>query len=90
MKVSDLENDPEFPRKLLDKKSYVRLDPDSGEPELVRVEPHIEDGQFFPETVVLTIDDTEIIMERDMAQAFIESNGCVPLEEFSNWKKNVN
>ena len=93
MKIDDVDGHPDFPRKLLDKKAYVRLDPDSGLPQLVRVEPHVdEDCELVLDVVKITIDDTsEMIMEREVAAMFIETNGCVPLEEFSDWKhRNVN
>src|SRR5271170_4106543 len=85
-------NDSEFPRKLLDKKCYVRIDPESGEPQLVRVEPNVsEEGDFSFDTVAVTIDDgMKMIMSREVADAFIESHGCVLLEEFSDWKRNTN
>jgi len=85
-------NDSEFPRKLLDKKCYVRIDPESGEPQLVRVEPNVsEGGDFSFDTVVVTIDNgMKMVMDREVANAFIESHGCVPLEEFSDWKRNTN
>jgi hypothetical protein len=89
MKIDDVDAHPDFPRKLLDKKAYVRLDPDTGVPQLVRVEPNVDEetGELLLDTVKVTIDDnTEIIMEREVAGMFIESNGCVPLEEFSDWK----
>ena len=88
MKIDDVDGHPNFPRKLLDKKAYVRLDPESGEPQLVRVEPNVaEDGELLLDTVVVTIDDgMQMVMEREVATAFIETHGCVPLEEFSDWK----
>jgi hypothetical protein len=88
MKIDDVDAYPDFPRKLLDKKSYVRLDPETGLPQLVRVEPNVDEhGELDLDTVKITIDDhAEMIMERDVAGMFIETNGCVPLEEFSDWK----
>lgn len=94
MKIDDVDGHPDFPRKLLDKKSYVRLDPETALPQLVRVEPNVDEqtGELDLDTVKVTIDDsTEMIMEREVAEMFIETNGCVPLEEFSDWKhRNVN
>lgn len=88
MKIDDVDGHPDFPRKLLDKKAYVRLDPETGLPQLVRVEPNVDEetGQIDLDTVIVTIDENVMIMERDVAGMFIESNGCVPLEEFSDWK----
>lgn len=89
MKIDDFESDPDFPRKLLDKKAYVRLDPETGEPQLVRVEPLVLDtGELVLDSVVLLIDDNQrFVMERDVAAVFIEQQHCVPLEEFSDWKR---
>jgi hypothetical protein len=86
--MEDVDGNPNFPRKLLDKKSYVRLDPESGLPQLVRVEPNVsENGELLLDTVVVTIDDgMQMVMEREVAAAFIETHGCVPLGEFSDWK----
>jgi len=86
--IDDVDNHPDFPRKLLDKKAYVRLDPDSGVPQLVRIEPHItEDGEMALGLVEITIDDADtVIMRREMAEDFIQQQRCVPLEEFSDWK----
>jgi hypothetical protein len=88
MKIDDVDGHPNFPRKLLDKKAYVRLDPETGEPQLIRVEPHVEEnGELVLDSVVVTIDDgMQMVMERDVAGAFIETHNCVPLEEFSDWK----
>jgi hypothetical protein len=88
MKFDDFASQPNFPRKLLDKKAYVRLDPETGEPQLVRVEPNVaEDGEVTLDTVIVTIDDgMTVIMEREVAEHFIASQKCVPLEEFSDWK----
>ena len=88
MKIDDLEGNPEFPRKLLDKKSYVRLDPETGLPQLVRVEPMVLDnGEVDLDVVVITIDDgPQMAMEREVARNYIEQSQCVPLEEFADWK----
>lgn len=88
MKIDDVDGHPDFPRKLLDKKMYVRLDPEKGVPQLVRYEPFVDDnGEIDLDHVVITIDDNaEMVMEREVADMFIESNGCVPIEEFSDWK----
>lgn len=76
-----------FPRKLLDKKAYVRLDPETGIPQLIRIEPVTEDGEFLPEVVAVTIDNEAVMqMEREAVGAFIEQQNCIPLEEFADWK----
>jgi hypothetical protein len=91
MKIEDTDGHPNFPRKLLDKKAYVRLDPDTGLPQLIRVEPNVaEDGELLLDTVKVTIDDdTVIVMEREVASMFLEAHSCVPLEEFSDWKHHL-
>lgn len=88
MRIEDID-DPDFPRKLLDSKAYVRLDPDTGEPQLVRVEPAmLESGELVLESVVVTIDNAQrMVMPRDVAATFLEEHKCVPLEEFSDWKR---
>jgi hypothetical protein len=88
MKIDDVQEDPEFPRKLLDKKSYVRVDPETGEPQLIRVEPMISgDGELIIDTVVVTIDNgPQMVMEREAAENYIESQDCSPLEITAQWK----
>jgi len=87
--INELGGYPDYPRKLLDKKAFVRVDPDSGEPQLIRVEPHFNEKKALQfDTVVVTVDDAmPLVMSREMAQEFIASNGCVPLEGFSDWKR---
>jgi hypothetical protein len=89
VRIEDLAGDPDFPRKLLDKKAFVRIDPDSGVPQLIRVEPNLLDGELLVDTVLVTIDEhPEVIMDRQIAETvFSEPNGCVPLEGFSDWKR---
>lgn len=84
----DFDTEPEFPQKLLDKKAYVRVNPETGEPELIRVEPMVnEDGEVLIDTMIITIDDgPEMVMERDAAQQYIEDQKCSPLELTSHWK----
>ena len=36
--------------------------------------------------MIVTIDENVMVMEREVAGMFIETNGCVPLGEFSDWK----
>jgi len=80
--------DMEFPRKLLDKKHYVRVDDKTGEPQLVRVEPMVtEAGELVPESVLVYVDDGEPqVMERIAALAYLERQGCVPVEGAAGWK----
>src|SRR5271170_6876640 len=83
MEIDDITGgDPEFPRKLLDKKSYVRVDPATGEPQLILVEPMISDsGELIIDTVIVTIDNgPQMVMEREAAENYIESQNCSPLE----------
>lgn len=88
MEIDDLHEDPEFPRKLLDKKSYVRVDPVTGEPQLIRVEPMVSDsGELIIDTVLVTIDNgPQMVMEREAAENYIESQNCSPLEVTAQWK----
>jgi len=81
-------NDPGFPKKLLDKKNYVRVDEKTGKPQLVRIEPMVtESGELIPETVMVYVDNDEPqVMERLAAFAYAETQGCVPLEQVSQWK----
>ena len=93
MDIDELGNDEEFPQKLLDKKWYVRANPETGEPELVRVEPMLsESGELLVDTVTVTIDNgPQMVMERDAAQQYIADQKCSPLEVTSHWKhKKVN
>jgi hypothetical protein len=88
MEVDDMEGDGQFPAKLLDKKAYVRVNPETGEPELIRVEPMVsEDGDLLIDTVLVTIDNgTQMVMERDVAAQYIEDQKCSPLEVTAQWK----
>lgn len=85
---TDFVNDPDFPRKMLDKKAYVRVDPETGEPQLLRVEPMISDsGELIIDTVTVIIDnETQMIMHRDAAANYVDSQNCTSLEEFAQWK----
>lgn len=76
------------PRKWLDKKQYVRVDPATGTPQLVRVEPVLsEAGELDPDSVAVYIDDrVEMRMAREAADMYVESLGCVPLEVAAQWK----
>ena len=88
MEIDDITGgDPEFPRKLLDKKSYVRVDPATGEPQLIRVEPMVSNGELVMDNVIVTIDDgTSMVMDREAAENYIESQNCSPLEVTAQWK----
>ena len=88
MNIDDLGGNPEFPRKLLDKKVYVRVEPETGEPQLVRVEPNLsEKGEVLLDSVVVTIDEgVQVVMDREMVRMFLEDHGCVLLEELLDWK----
>ena len=80
--------DPEFPRKLLDKKYFVRMDHDTGEPQLLRMEPMIsDDGELLAETVLVTIDNGQpTVMERSAAESYLVSQKWEPLERFAKYK----
>jgi hypothetical protein len=88
MEIDDITGgDPEFPRKMLDKKSYVRVDPATGEPQLIRVEPMVSNGELIMDTVIVTIDDgPTMVMEREAADNYIASQDCCPLEITAQWK----
>jgi hypothetical protein len=86
----DEEEEFEFPRKWLDKRQYARMDPTTGLPQLVRVEPHFVAGtqEFIPNVVDIFVDDGPIMtMERDAAEAYIEDTGCVPMGVFAKHKQ---
>jgi hypothetical protein len=87
MKIDEIDQ-PDFPRKLLDKKQFVRYDPETGTPQLIRMEPMVGEGGIpLLDTVIVFIDDkTEMVMERDAAIAYIESMNCVPLEINAQYK----
>jgi hypothetical protein len=76
------------PRKWLDKKQYVRVDPTTGVPQLVRVEPVVsETGELDPDSVAVFIDDkVGMLMAREAAAMYVESLGCTPLEITTQWK----
>lgn len=87
MAIDELDDYSVPPRKWLDKKQYVRVDPTTGLPQLVRVEPVITDtGEFVPEHVNVFVDDTVMVMDRDAADDYIINTGCVPLEITAQWK----
>lgn len=81
------EIDDEFPKKLLDKKEFVRYDPETGLPQLICVEPLVEHGTPSLDIVVVHLDDTvEMVMERHAAAKYIESMNCVPLAINAQYK----
>jgi hypothetical protein len=69
------------PRKWLDKKQYVRVDPTTGLPQLIRVEPVVTpDGQLVVDRVVIFVDNEMAIVSRESAEEFIGTLDCAPLE----------
>jgi hypothetical protein len=69
------------PRKWLDKKQYVRVDPKTGQPQLIRVEPVMTpDGRFIADKVAVFVDSEMTIVSREMADEFISTLDCAPLE----------
>jgi hypothetical protein len=80
----------EFPRKWLDKRQFARMDPTTGLPQLVRVEPHIvsETNEFVPNVVDIIVDDgPTMTMDRDEAEEYLENTGCVPMGVFAKHKQ---
>jgi hypothetical protein len=73
----------EFPPiKWLDKKQYVRVDPKTGLPQLIRVEPvATSDGQFVLDKVAVFVDSEMTIVNREAAEEFIRNLDCTPLED---------
>jgi hypothetical protein len=83
----------EFPKKWLDSKKYVRMDSKTGQPQLVQIEPMVtEIGELIPDTVMVYVDNDEPkVMERNAAFAYVETQGCVPVEKVAQWKhKKIN
>ena len=76
--------------KYLDTHYWVRVSA-SGEPQLIRVDPMVNDnGDLIPQNVVLTIDEGQPqIMDRDAAEAMLNVANCEPLEKMLQWKHNV-
>jgi hypothetical protein len=83
-----IDDDAAFPVKWLDGKEYVRIDPQNGQPQLIRIEPMMsDDGHLIPHSVTVYIDnDAPVIMDRMAAEALVESSGCTPLEVTAQWK----
>ena len=77
-----------LPRKWFDSKQYVRIEPNTGQPQLIRVEPVIMGhGDMVPEQVLVTIDnEPSDIMDRSDCEDLIEALGCTPLEITAQWK----
>lgn len=71
-----------IPRKWMDKKQYIRINPVDGLPQLIRIEPIInEAGELIPDSVTVHFDDgAMLIMERLAAENYIEAMNCTPLE----------
>ena len=83
----DDDNDEIPPRKWLDKKQYVRVDPQTGKPQLIRIEPIItSEGEFLPDRVMFFVDDEMRIMERDDAEALLDLLDCSSLEIATQYK----
>ena len=83
------DDEDEIPRKWMDKKSYVRMDPKTAKPQLVRVEPFIvpETQEFVPFQVYVYVDDNPpMVMGREEAENYIAMTGCEPLEIAAKWK----
>ena len=85
------DEDFEFPQKWLDKKQYIRLDPKTGEEQLVRVEPHVTDAnEFIPDVVQITVDnEATMLMGRDDVEAYLAETSCVPIEIVAKWKHRI-
>lgn len=87
MPIDELDDYSQPPKKWLDKKKYFRVDPETGQPQLIRVEPVIEGGEFNPDNVNIFIDETHMVMGREAADNYLESMGVTPMEEFPQWWK---
>jgi hypothetical protein len=67
--------------KLLDTKRWVRVDPATGLPQLIRVEPATtEDGTLIPDKVMLYIDNQVSVQTRGEASRLIRTMNCAPYE----------
>lgn len=78
----------EVPRKWLDKKQYVRIDPSTGSPQLIRVEPVVtESGELVPDRVAVFVDDDMTLVERRAAEKFIQELDCIPMEKLQRGQK---
>jgi hypothetical protein len=78
-------------RKWLDKKQYVRIEPNTGLPELIRIEPVItEEGEFIPDKVKIFMDEEMSVVDREDADKFIVNSGCVPMEMLQKGRSKVN
>jgi hypothetical protein len=76
-------------RKWLDKKQYMRVEPRSGLPQLIRIEPMVtDDGQFIPGKVVVFLDDKKTIVDREDAEEFIAESNCILMEGRGHQKVN--
>lgn len=67
----DEENDSDV--KLMDSKTYLRMNAKDGLPEVIRIEPVLAlDGELIPHAVYLRIDESEpILMDRSMSDVFV-------------------
>jgi hypothetical protein len=77
----------EFSMKMMETKSYIRLT-EEGEPQLVCVEPAVDEwGMIDPSMVSVRVDEEEpIVLPRFAIVAMLSVSGCVPLEEVTHWK----
>jgi hypothetical protein len=85
--IDEMDDEVLPPRKWLDKKQYVCMDPLTNTPQLIRIEPIIMDGgTFVADRVIFYIDDDARIMDRDAAEVLLETMKCSPLEVTAQWK----
>ena len=93
MPIDEFDDFDAPPQKWLDKRRYTRVDPVTGLPQLIRVEPIVtKAGEFIPSSVTVYIDDAMMVMEREAAEILIDSMNCIPLEMVAQgWKhKKIN
>lgn len=81
----------DFPRKWLDKKQYVRIDPKTGEEQLIRVEPHVTDAnEFIPDVVQVIVDnEATVLMGRNDVEVYLAETGCIPMEIVARYKHRI-
>lgn len=80
-------DDFQLPVKWQDRKVFIRVT-DGGDPEVIRIEPLInEEGRLIPQSVAVIIDNgTPMILDRGSADALIQSSYCVSVEKLTNHK----
>jgi hypothetical protein len=86
--MPEFEHEPGFPKKWLDKKQYIRVDPVTGKPELIRVEPMVtEAGELIAHSVLVYVDNNSpMAMDREQIEAYLATLNCVPVEDVSQYK----